>query len=694
MGMGGGLGSMAITPELQEKMKNSPGLLFNGGMNDTYFPNSPLGGGPLGSGMGKFDSTNTTTTADMMGGDRRDPNSQQSTPFQMLDMMGSLLQGRQANGDAAPQTAQQQPTTVNPNPNTSPGSFAGPNTYSAAGSGAGSGSGFGGGSGGPFPLQGQYGIVKMAGGGLADAAQNMAGKGREGDSMLVHMSPGEVKGLQALAMAHGGSLTINPETGLPEAFKLGKVLQAALPIAAGFALGPAGFGLMSAGAAGLTVGGLYALGTGSIEKGLMAGLGAWGGAGLGGAGASTAAPGTTGALTGPAATAVSTPTAASLTAPLTSSGSAIPTALGAQPTVASITSAAAPTSGIGISAAAPTSTLGSIAAPANALTYQAATPGIGSSIANFAKTNPWTTAALVGGPLLAGLTPDEAQTAVATDKGMIRPYEFKREINREAFKQPTDGSTAERNYFASQKYTPLPAYAAAEGGQVPRFEQMAPGGLSSLQGMRDGYGASQTTDGNIPQFSLGGGVDGGGGIFNLLRLLGRDRTPVDPNTVGAYMTEDGMRFMPKFTYDAANQAYKDVTPTGVTQKARDAEFSSLFKMFNPEQQAMASGGITGYNAGGISTLGGYSDGGRLLKGPGDGVSDSIPATINNKQPARLADGEFVIPARIVSEIGNGSTDAGARKLYAMMNRVQNKRRKTVGKGKVAVNTKADKDLPV
>lgn len=92
-------------------------------------------------------------------------------------------------------------------------------------------------------------------------------------------------------------------------------------------------------------------------------------------------------------------------------------------------------------------------------------------------------------------------------------------------------------------------------------------------------------------------------------------------------------------------------------------------------------------------LGGYSDGGRLLRGPGDGVSDSIPATIGRKQPARLADGEFVVPARIVSELGNGSTEAGARQLYAMLDRVQNRRKKTVGKGKVAVNSKADKDLP-
>jgi len=98
-------------------------------------------------------------------------------------------------------------------------------------------------------------------------------------------------------------------------------------------------------------------------------------------------------------------------------------------------------------------------------------------------------------------------------------------------------------------------------------------------------------------------------------------------------------------------------------------------------------------AGGLSSLGGYSAGGRgrLLRGPGDGVSDSIPAIIGRKQPARLADGEFVIPARVVSEIGNGSTEAGARKLYAMMDRVQKARGKTLKN--VAANSRADKYLP-
>jgi len=112
---------------------------------------------------------------------------------------------------------------------------------------------------------------------------------------------------------------------------------------------------------------------------------------------------------------------------------------------------------------------------------------------------------------------------------------------------------------------------------------------------------------------------------------------------------------------------------------------------------LATGGLAAMARGGMSqqfNLGDYSDGGRLLRGPGDGVSDSIPATIGNKRPARLADGEFVVPARIVSELGNGSTEAGARKLYAMMDRVQSARRSTVGKGRVAKNSRSEKYLPV
>jgi hypothetical protein len=106
----------------------------------------------------------------------------------------------------------------------------------------------------------------------------------------------------------------------------------------------------------------------------------------------------------------------------------------------------------------------------------------------------------------------------------------------------------------------------------------------------------------------------------------------------------------------------------------------------PGTQQAASGGIMGYN------LGGYADGGnpRLLKGPGDGMSDNIPAVIGSRQPARLADGEFVVPADVVSHLGNGSTDAGAKKLHQMMDKIRMAR---TGKKKQAPAVKAKKYIP-
>lgn len=88
-----------------------------------------------------------------------------------------------------------------------------------------------------------------------------------------------------------------------------------------------------------------------------------------------------------------------------------------------------------------------------------------------------------------------------------------------------------------------------------------------------------------------------------------------------------------------------------------------------------------YADGGMADLGGYSDGGRMLKGPGDGMSDNIPATIAGKQPARLANEEFVVPADVVSHLGNGSSEAGAKQLYKMMDRVRQARTGNKKQGK-------------
>jgi hypothetical protein len=85
------------------------------------------------------------------------------------------------------------------------------------------------------------------------------------------------------------------------------------------------------------------------------------------------------------------------------------------------------------------------------------------------------------------------------------------------------------------------------------------------------------------------------------------------------------------------------------------------------------------SASGLGTAS-YAKGG-YLDGPGDGMSDSIPATIEGKQPARLADGEFVIPADVVSHLGNGSTKAGSKRLYAMLDKVRHARTGNKKQGK-------------
>jgi hypothetical protein len=122
--------------------------------------------------------------------------------------------------------------------------------------------------------------------------------------------------------------------------------------------------------------------------------------------------------------------------------------------------------------------------------------------------------------------------------------------------------------------------------------------------------------------------------------------------------------------------------------ASAANMPKKFLVAQPATSIKGIGDIEEAAAGG--SIGGYSDGGRMLKGPGDGMSDSIPATIGKRQPARLADGEFVVPADVVSHLGNGSTDAGAKRLYGMMDRVRKAR---TGKKSQARAIKADKYMP-
>ncbi len=415
------------------------------------------------------------------------------------------------------------------------------------------------------------------------AAQHLAAKGRGPDSMLVHMAPQEVAGLQALARAHGGTLTTNPDTGLPEA----GFLRAILPTIAGLGLSVASGGALTPLMAAGLVGGGTALATGNLRKGLMAGLGAYGGAGLAG---SISAAGT---------------------APLSSvAGQPLP----------------------------PVADMGTMAAQAPVASFPGTLTG-----ADFAGQ-------------AAGLSADAAaNVSRAMFPGTLTGAEFAPQAESLSADALTNARMAQ--------VTPTARFGAG-------LEALSkdPSKLFTMENAKYGLAAAAPMLMQEPKRSV---YPGGGGpayeysfdpITGQYRSVApgtRDRSPLTPTTpmmlaMGGPVEEMSMR----------NQAETFMT--------------------NGEQM---------YAGGGLSHLGDYSDGGRLLRGPGDGVSDDIPATIADKRPARLADGEFVVPARIVSELGNGSTEAGARKLYAMMDRVQKARNKTVGKNKVAVDTRTEKLLP-
>jgi len=176
------------------------------------------------------------------------------------------------------------------------------------------------------------------------------------------------------------------------------------------------------------------------------------------------------------------------------------------------------------------------------------------------------------------------------------------------------------------------------------------------------------------KFAGGGSVDQT--VYNPFTHLYSANAPQDTN---------GNTALAQAVYDPTTHRYTSVAP-----QVTPADASAIQQAYDGSSGGggAAQGGIMqSYAAGGgIGHLGGYAAGGnpRLLKGPGDGMSDNIPATIGGKQPARLADGEFVVPADVVSHLGNGSTDAGAKQLYAMMDKVRKAR---TGKKKQARSQK-------
>lgn len=534
---------------------------------------------------------------------------------------------------------------------------------------------------------------------LQDAAKLLASHGRGKDSQLVHMTPREVKSLQDLAKLHGGSLTTNPHTGLPEA----GFLDAALPMVAGFALDAAVPGLgeaMGGFAIPAMVGGASYLTSGSLTKGLMAGMGAYGGqslaAGLGGVGTSAYGADTAAAEDAQAAKmqeqAIAQKEAeiqAARTNPAMWDDSA-PQAAPSRYTQAQLDYMRGQDT---------TDYLAGQTAPSQA-------DKISRGVEEVAKTP--SKLKDVGGGTWGGLAKMGAMAAAPAVPSLLQP----KGLDMAQIPKSSSSPNPVYRYEAGKlRPTPTPSPYGIEQDYFPTAQYVrtaADGGMMTEDG--DTQGDPNLMD--VKTFDPVVRMAGGGMFSPIEELLSQ---------LGYFGNGSSNTPTTKYNYNPDDQEYTQLAGGGTSisdkyrsklddniqsdyQKAQDKNDQSTMRSLEKEQDirnatyaAMNKGlsGVKGlYASGGLSDLGGYSDGGRLLRGPGDGVSDSIPAVIGRKQPARLADGEFVVPARIVSEIGNGSTEAGARKLYAMMDRVQKARSKTTGKGKIATNTKADRYLPV
>jgi hypothetical protein len=564
---------------------------------------------------------------------------------------------------------------------------------------------------------------------LQQAAQHLAAQGRGKDTTLVHMTPNEVRGLQQIAMAAGGSLSVNPSTGLPEAGFLDDmmpmIIGAGLIAATGGAAAPGVLAGMTPGMIGLGVGGVQALRTGNLMEGVKAGLGAYGGAGLAGGlvGLGTQELGTQAALSGGDAAQAVTAAQAS---PFATAGKGLETMFGGGNT-------AAGASGFGAG-------------------IDAMGGGLGLAKTGLAAAAPF---------LLQ--EDDSTPQTVTPDKDMGQRYSYNKGTTT-PFPEPNvprAGSPEQFQSFGKEQRFFTPGYTKINADQAKSLYGFAEGGETTFkydpgkqqyEAIKQGQSRSPTTQ-ELVNSSVGSGrVDSGGGggpgsssssnsssgygDFGLgaigagqaLSSYGDILGGLAPGgmlagLVGAGMLASGIGqlgeaeagahsmggdFSGHAGLDAGSFGYGGGMGSGADTSggyggsaAGDAAMGGADNSGGPGGGDAAGGGgeangglMHAYAAGGGYNLGDYSDGGRLLRGPGDGVSDSIPAMIGKKQPARLADGEFVVPARIVSELGNGSTEAGARKLYAMMDRVQSARGKTVGKGKVAKNSRAERYLPV
>lgn len=393
---------------------------------------------------------------------------------------------------------------------------------------------------------------------MKQLAQGIAALGRGKDKMLVHMTPREVAGLQKLALAHGGSLTTNPHTGLLEAGFLERLLPAAAAAMAYPTMGAEGAALMG--------GAVTTATTNDFRKGIANGMMIYG---LGNAAEGIEKMG--------------------------AEKNAIPQQKGLEK--AGITQ------------------VGEAGAGQSPFANQAYTDYKANLLGN---------ADYVGGP------------------------------------QPVPTTQAD--------FVKSPEFMAQQNAKIAEVANATPSNLQAGFGKfaANPWDATKELYGNMNKFGVAG--LGAGALTAIDRFSNKPPTTAPAPVATKPFTA---RYTPQTRFP--------------TEEERKRLGSAEYNYFPPA--AAAAGGSTedirGMAQGGIASTLDYAAGGKLLSGAGDGMSDSIPAVIQGDKPQRaaLADGEFVIPADVVSHLGNGSTKAGAQHLYKMMDKIRKARTGNPKQGK-------------
>lgn len=519
-------------------------------------------------------------------------------------------------------------------------------------------------------------------------AQGLAGLGRYGDSMLMHVSPEEVAGLQELGKMHGASLTTNPHTGLPEAFSFGKFFKSLVPTIAGLGASALSGGTINPILAGAATGAGIAAASGDdiLGGGLMGALGGYGGGnlasglqGMSTTGANVA--GTTGAVAPSASIAQG---GAGSFAPTVATSGAAPYAGGAENIFNTAVQDTIP-----FSTTSQEQLLQNAAAkvPTSGPTLEGMAQGLG----NIGKDGAFDA-------FKAGMGPNTTNLQAGMTIGMPALGAYSAGMTPEPYEEDPYDPNATLNLGGD---TGLRLFAM--GGSTNTYGN--PDGTAAQNTLNENYGigrldrlAQASADSSASQYQFAGG---GNVTVNLSTPSGLTQpSGVGPNNVftpganargmmdyinpGSVEPDSGyMSLMDHIM--AANQ-----DPNGASHPLFSRSGGERVDLDSPSGLSLAKGGLADGGfvvpADVVSHLGnGSTDAGlqhlknrmgaRPIRGAGDGMSDSIKTTIEGKQPARIANGEAYIPPETVKQRG------GAKNLYAMMDKVRKERTGTKKQGK-------------